>query len=740
MVILPKGLFGFQEKCVKYLLNTTLGPSGKQTIVVKAPTGSGKTVMLIDFIDKYLSARPKTAFIWLCPGQGDLEEQSRGKMKRFCPNRSTRNLYDSLTAGFEAGTTTFINWELVTKKGNNALKDSERQNLFERIEEARRAGTSFVVLIDEEHSNKTSKAASIIEAFSAVHMIRVSATTTRNKNFDYYEVDEQEVIDEGLITRVISVNEGITMDSAADDSRLIELADEKRTQIAEAYQKLGKTIRPLVLIQFPSGQPERIAAVERRLEAMGYTYENGMVAKWMSEDKRDLTADIMENSGIPIFLLMKQAISVGWDCPRAKILVKLREGGNENFQIQTIGRIRRMPEHHHYEVPELDQCYVYTFDEKYKAGLLSEIDKAYETRLLTLREDLRSFTLTKEMRGLDSGGLSERELFTVIKGYYVRTYGLTEDKEGNRRKLREPGENMGGYRFAAELLGMTLTGEYARIDSLAMENRENQVRTRTEVDTHEHGILLLHIVDELKTILGTRTAVVKAVLDRLFRNKGDRKHKLLALDTKDFYAFVINNGDNLRRDFRQIAAIVVDQQEKMSVSVKKAVFSMPEQDFYHYDASVKGEKLYQTNAYKGYTSGYATLQVRSRPEQLFEQHCEREAGRIDWVYKNGNSGRQYFSICYWTAPNKQRLFYPDYIVRKKDGSIWILEIKGGETAGRDNNRDLQAENKFNALKIYAGLYDLNWGFVRDRDSLLYICNTEYTEELGDNWVSIEDVF
>ena len=33
---------------------------------------------------------------------------------------------------------------------------------------------------------------------------------------------------------------------------------------------------------------------------------------------------------------MKQAISTGWDCPRAKILVKLRENMTETFETQTI--------------------------------------------------------------------------------------------------------------------------------------------------------------------------------------------------------------------------------------------------------------------------------------------------------------------------------------------------------------------------------------------------------------------
>ena len=140
--------------------------------------------------------------------------------------------------------------------------------------------------------------------------------------------------------------------------------------------------------------------VEKKLFDMGYTYDNGMVSKWMSEDKRDLPKNLTDNDGIPVFLLMKQAISTGWDCPRAKILVKLREGMSENFQIQTIGRIRRMPEAKHYEDDLLDFCYVYTFDEKFKAGMLQEEDRAYITRRLFLKDKCKTFQLEKEVQNL----------------------------------------------------------------------------------------------------------------------------------------------------------------------------------------------------------------------------------------------------------------------------------------------------------------------------------------------------
>ena len=122
-------LFDFQEQAVIKLLDLTFKPDGKQTVVMKAPTGSGKTIMLVDYVDRYLTnVSSNTAFIWLCPGKGDLEEQSREKMRKFAPGRATQNLFDALLNGFAPGSTTFINWELVTKKGNTAIRDSERKH------------------------------------------------------------------------------------------------------------------------------------------------------------------------------------------------------------------------------------------------------------------------------------------------------------------------------------------------------------------------------------------------------------------------------------------------------------------------------------------------------------------------------------------------------------------------------------------------------------------------------------
>ena len=78
-------------------------------------------------------------------------------MERFSPTLPTGNITDVLNQGFECGTTYFINWETITKKGNLALKDSERKNIKQHIADAHRNNKQFIVIIDEEHLNNTAK-------------------------------------------------------------------------------------------------------------------------------------------------------------------------------------------------------------------------------------------------------------------------------------------------------------------------------------------------------------------------------------------------------------------------------------------------------------------------------------------------------------------------------------------------------------------------------------------------------
>lgn len=542
--------YGFQEKCVTFLIRKTAEADSKRVITVKAPTGAGKTVILIRFVDSFLkNTAGKTAFVWLCPGKGDLEEQSREKMEEMAPWIDTGNLMDSMKAGFEPGSVTFINWELVTKKGNTALKEGERANLFERIAEAHKDGTEFVVIIDEEHLNHTKKADDVIKAFAAKNIIRVSATAGHAPEQEYYEISEEEVIDAGLITRAVYVNEGVDECGKIgnDYEYLLDLADAKRKEIAEGYDQAGIKVRPLVLIQFPVGEPGTIRAVEEKLAGMGYTYDNGMVNIWMSDEKK-VSGDLTDPGGSPAFLLMKQAISTGWDCPRAKILVKLREGGSEDFQIQTLGRIRRMPEGRHYGSTILDCCYIYTLDVQYKVGLLSSLDGAYQVRSGSPRDKTKDLAPAEEMRDSGFEGYGEREALEKVCDYFRKTYHLGADKKANRENLAA-----GGYRFSREMEYRIPQAVFRTAGDFAQKAPDNRIQVRAAMDMRTHAICLLHCVDEIKKVTGLPAQKVKKILRRMFGRGGNETCRLTELESSDFYAFIINNEGLLKRDFKDAA-------------------------------------------------------------------------------------------------------------------------------------------------------------------------------------------
>ncbi len=741
MINLPNGLFDFQEDCSLYLIDTVSKSDSKQTITVKAPTGAGKTIILIDFIDKYLnSVNPNTAFIWLCPGKGDLEEQSRKKMVALLPSKTTKNLNDALLSGFEAGSTTFINWELVTKKDNKAISDTEKRNLFDRIAEGNRKNIQYVIIIDEEHSNDTKKANDIINAFSAKNIIRVSATAKENKLYEFYEIDEIDVIESGLITKALYINEDVDYNGDFDSEHgyLIELADAKRKQIANAYAEqegVAKTIRPLVIIQFPNSSDKLIEAVEAKLAEMNYTYDNRMVAKWMSDTKEKINLEgITELSANPVFLLMKQAIATGWDCPRAKILVKLREHMSEDFEIQTIGRLRRMPEAKHYDVDVLDFCYLYTFDEKYKEKIIADMGNAFETKRVFLKDKCKTFTLQKQIRNRDIGGLGERETFHVVHKYLTDKYKLTGNKQENRIKLEAA-----GYKFDEVILGKMLEGKFITTASVVDVNESKYKDTHRTVNTSTHGIELLHSTDVIKSAIGMTTQKTKVVLERLFRKTVIAPHKLLSLNTQQYYAFVINNEHQLKVDFREATATLANQ--VTIFEPKTATFTIPEQELYRYDPTEQDVEEILSNAYKDYSSAMIVEGIRSKSERLFENYCEQHRDDIEWVYKNGDTGQQYFSVVYVDALQKQWLFYPDYIVKKTNGEVWIIETKGGEIGKKSKNIDDQVANKFAAFKQYAEAKNLKWGFVRDRNDKLYINNTEYSDSMQtEHWKPLKDLF
>lgn len=727
--------YDFQEEAVEWLFEKTLDFTSRKTIVLNAPTGAGKTVILIKYIDRLLTVKRNVAVVWLYPGKGDLEEQSRESFDYFLPSRQSLDLNDVLSSGFEAGSTSFINWDKVTKKDNKAITENEKDNLYDKIKIAHNAGIEFLIIVDEEHSNNTAKANDLLRYFDAIHIVRVSATTVTSKDVEYKEVDEEAVIGEGLITKAISVNEGVLMDSAQDDAILIALADAKRKEIKRAYENLipKRKINPLVLIQFPNGEPEKIKAVEEKLNSMGYSRKNGMVAAWLSGDKEDIPDNLVENNSELAFLFIKQAINTGWNCKRAKILVKLRENSGEAFQIQTIGRIRRMPEGHHYNIPVLDMCYIYTFDKEYQTKLMTGLDKAYIPSRLFLKDRYKDFTLPKELKDEDGDTVDFATVYNQVRQAFVEEFGLTGDREINKQKFAGK-----GFKFGEDLYDEIVVGvvNYAK----EMLGMKASLDTVTPVSTTEHGFVLRHVINDFKIILGIPYETMRAIMDRLFCFKYKNRDKLLRLNMREYYAFIINNEHGIKEVLRKLIGSITGQGRIRQV--KEAEFHLPVEELYPYDVAAKDVELYQHSPYDGYSSAFVTSNCRkSAPEIDFERHCEH-SDSVEWFYKNGDKGIDYLSVVYQgTLGKSQSLFYPDYVVKLNDGTVWIIETKGGQKGKQDQNIDIKILSKFYAFKDYAEKNKINWGFVRPMNGELYLNNTEYTRNIDDpKWVNLNKFF
>lgn len=745
----------FQQDAIDKILEQFENPDGTQKMLVKAPTGSGKTITLIGLIERMEADYPgRYVYCWLTPGKGELEEQSEEKMKRFSPSLNTGNLNDVLTSGFNADITYFINWESITKKGNRAIKDSERKSLYTQIATAHANGIEFIVLIDEEHQNNTTKARDVIDAMSPIREIRVSATPDLRRGIDSYIIPEEVVIAEQLITKALYINRDLSVGLLKDENDelrlLIDKADEMRRLILQAYKKQGEDINPLVLVQFPSLSDSMITRVEKILELKGYTYDNQMVASWFSvENNADKSKhskklgkinigevndinSITHNDAKPCFLLFKQALATGWDCPRAKVLVKLRDNMNETFEIQTLGRLRRMPKAVHYGNDLLDCAYLYTLDEKYKEAVIND-GAGYEVRRVFLKPEAKPIKIYKEYIDNDHNHVDMKVARKLLYTYFMDKFNLVSLVQNpNGEKYNINALVAHGFVFGTKLIRKFLNGRFRTLTEVMNANSESAVKF--EVNTHTHGLLLRHELGRFSKILGLDYDNTKRLVKTLFMSgqasRTSLAYKVIPLELREFYAFIINNKDLIYDalvDFekKSQSRSQLPQQNQIFVDIKEQVSSILSEEIYPIIPEVDSINFVK-NVYNGYDS--SMLDFRSTPEKLFEKYCETLRS-IKFIYKNGDKGVNYISMVYQMALGKARSFYPDYLVQMNDGTIWIIETKGGETkTGQDKNIDVEAKHKFESLVAYSKKYNLKHGFVRDRDSDLYINISDHWED------------
>ena len=423
----------YQKQAVENLhrkIENSLRSSDNEVVIFQAPTGSGKTVMVSELLKELVSKREddkKFSFVWVSVRM--LHEQSKEKLEGYYEDgRVLKCSYFEDLEDKKIGENEilFINWHSINKKDINLFvrENEQDNNLNSVIKNTKEDGRTIILIIDESHHTANSeKSKELIEIISPKITLEVSATPHLTKNVAEIErVRLADVKAEEMIKSEISVNPeffDIKIGTQSSDGIVIDEALKKREELVKMYKKEGVKINPLMLIQLPdnrAGLTSKKEEIVKILGKKGITEKNGKLAIWLSEDKSDTLPDIEKNKSDVEVLIFKQAIALGWDCPRASILVIFRESKSFTFTIQTIGRIMRMPELKYYsKEPELNKGFVFT-------NLPNiEITEDYAKDYITVYEAKRDSKIYKNI-SLPSIYLKRQRERTRLSGEFLKLF------------------------------------------------------------------------------------------------------------------------------------------------------------------------------------------------------------------------------------------------------------------------------------------------------------------------------
>jgi type III restriction enzyme len=141
---------------------------------------------------------------------------------------------------------------------------------------------------------------------------------------------------------------------------------------------------------------------------------------------------------------------------------------------------------------------------------------------------------------------------------------------------------------------------------------------------------------------------------------------------------------------------------------------------------------------------YLKKEYKGRENELkFINYLEQKDDKLDWWFKNGDSGKEYYCLKYYnTAKKEEALFYPDWIFKFKDGRIGIFDTKSGQTAQNPEGRAEGIAKKLQELNENGNKYI--GGLVVLENNQWYFCEKmpyEYTQgKINDNWKLLQIYF
>lgn len=734
----------YQQKAVTQLVDKTidlLSLSGHRHILVfKSPTGSGKTVMASEMLmrlNSELYERPdspysEVAYIWIAPNK--LHEQSYFKMKNyFTETRILRPvIYDELDHSIDGyikpGEILFVNWESINKDNAVMIRDTEQSASLYDITRRTQLDNNIpiVVIIDEEHmfgSRNARKSEKVLASINPKVEIRISATPlpeTTARASEQVTVPREKVIAEEMIKEGVVLNPALTFNESLGslNQHLIHLALQKRNELAESYKKIGVNINPLLLIQLPNdgdGMSSEDNTVKEEVityldKIKGISTDNNKMAIWLSSEKVNLTG-IEEHDNITEVLLFKQAIALGWDCPRAAVLLIFRKIESFQFSAQTVGRILRMPEQRFYQDDCLNKGYVYTNLSKDIIEIVKD-DMDYMSSLHAVRREcLTNVNLISEYNERTSA--ERNRLGSDFKSYLINTFenhwlvknrmpmlftlseleGVDEDEIDDEERSSQTYKNRKAVEdkitFNVKSISidivedLEITGEVARI---LIQEKAKYVRTMQELNSTFFAFCAKMLGGSYEKVsIRTLAINLKEVMEELF--------ELFETDAVKVILFHAN-----RPKFEDIIKRALTGYANNIMKKRQAAYKT--KGFVKYNWEIPAERLYKEDTHEINETGitHALLpcidqKTASNPEKNFVKFLEQNKEYIDWWYKNGDVGKQHYSISYMNVDNEKSLFYIDFIVRMKNGQVFLFDTKS-------EGSDINGVNKHNAFIDY----------------------------------------
>jgi type III restriction enzyme len=366
-----------------------------QAVVLSAPTGSGKTITVAAVIDwtfggaDGIAARPNTTFLWLSDSP-ELNKQSEGKLIAACDNVPISRLIPVNSESFDEerlapGHVYFINTQLLGKdklltKGGDKKTFTFWQTVANTIAAA---PEDFVLIIDEAHrgagvSEKARKpimqkfiTGSEGDGMPAVPLVLgMSATPQRftellgssQRTQRPIHISPDMVRQSGLLKDLIIVttNKATTIES--DLTHLQNAAGRWKhfRERWDAYctkEKEKEIVKPVLVVQVQDGSGDTLTASPLHDAVAVIQRETGPLAVneivHCFQDKEEIqyggciirrmdSSRIQDAPDIKV-VLFKTALTTGWDCPRAEVMMSFRRSVDATTIAQLVGRMIRTP-------------------------------------------------------------------------------------------------------------------------------------------------------------------------------------------------------------------------------------------------------------------------------------------------------------------------------------------------------------------------------------------------------------